>query len=316
LRLVFKYFLPGVLALVPLLALEAFSHRLMRPILAGLLNQPEPTVFYDFRFGLLRAAGPFPHPILGGVFLAGVLPMAWYLAHNTRDRMLGCAAAMGALFTVSSTAAIGIILALAAIALDIVQRLTRWPVFRVAALYIILMMVLISVASDSGLLSVLIRNLTFEAGTGYYRLSIWEYGGAEALANPIYGMGFRDWARPEFMYTGSVDAYWLVEAMAHGFPAPIALGVVMLGTIVAVLRTQRFRHKADADAARSVVVFIVIAIVSGFTVHFWESVNSWIALVLGCGASLASQARVAPLPRWHIAPPSQQLLTIRPLAAE
>lgn len=316
LRLVFRYFLPGALALVPLLALESFSHRLMRPILAGLLNQPQPDVFYDFRFGILRASGPFPHPILGGVFLAGFLPMAWYLAHNTRERLLGCAAAMGALFTVSSTAAIGIMLALAAIVLEIMQRLTRWPIFAVAAVYTVLMLVVISVWSESGLLNFLIRNLTFDAGTGYYRLAIWEYGGAEALANPIFGIGFRDWARPEYMYTGSVDAYWLVQAMSHGLPSPIALGLVMVGAIFGVLRTQRFRHKADADAARAIVVFIVIAIVCGFTVHFWEAVNSWIALVIGGGASLASQARVAPIPQWYVPPPVQQSLPIRPVAAE
>ena len=317
LRMVFRYFLPGIVALVVLLAAESLSHRmLLRPNLAELLGTPEPYIYFRIRFGLLRAMGPFPHPILGGLFLAMVLPLAWYLAHNLRVRLIGCAAALGSIFTVSSTAVIGVAIAAVFVVIDVVQRRIKLPIWPLAGLYIGLMVLLISVVSGGGLISFLIRNLTFDAGSGYYRLWIWEYAGAEALANPLFGIGMRDWARPDDMYSDSVDSYWLVMAMVHGFPQFISTALVMIGTFVAVLRTQRFRHAADADAAKAILVVIAIAALSGFTVHFWEAIGTWIVLVMGCGVSLATQARYAPVPQWHVAQRGPQQLSIRPVAAE
>ena len=317
LRQLFRYFLPGILGLVVLLAAESISHKmLLRPQLATLLGAPDPYIYYDIRFGLLRAMGPFPHPILGGVFLAGTLPLAWYLSHTVRLRMVGCAAALGAIFTVSSTAIIGLVLSGGIIAMNIVQRKMKLPIFPIATLYIGLMLLTISLGSENGLVNFAIRNLTFEAGSGYYRQLIWEYGGAEALANPLFGIGLRDWARPEYMSSETVDAYWLVIAMLNGFPALAATALAMLGAIIAILRTQRFRHSADADAAKSIVLLLVIAAVSGLTVHFWEAINSWIALIMGCGVSLASQARSVPAPFWHTPRPAMQSFDIQRAPAE
>ena len=317
LRLLFRYFLPGIVAVVVLLAAESLSHRmLLRPNLADLLGKPEPYIYFRMRFGLLRAMGPFPHPILGGLFLALVLPFAWYLAHNLRVRMIGCAAALGSIFTVSSTAMMGVALAAAFVAIDVVQRRIKLPLWPLAAAYLGLMVLVISVVSESGVISFLIRNLTFDTGSGYYRLWIWEYAGAEAMANPLFGIGLRDWVRPIGMNSDSVDSYWLIMAMVHGFPALVSLALVMIGTMVAVLRTQKYRHAADADAAKAVIVFIGIAIFSGFTVHFWESIGSWMMLVIGGGVSLATQARYAPAPEWHVAQRGPQPVAIRALAAE
>ncbi len=299
-RLFFRYLLPGILVTVAILAAESLSHRmLLRPYLAQLLGQPEPDIYFRFRFGLLRAMGPFPHPILSGVYLAGTLPLAWYLGHNPRYRLLGCAAAMGAIFTVSSTAVIGMATGFILIAMDMAQRLSRMPVFPLAGIAIVLMLTVISVVSETGLISFAIRNFTFDVSSGFYRMWIWEYGGAEALANPWFGIGLRDWVRPEGMISESVDAYWLLVTMMHGFPVLVSLAMVMLGTLFAIMMTQRFRHPADQDVGKAIMVFIVIAIISGFTVHFWQQINTWLALVAGAGLSLASQARFVPQPQWH-----------------
>jgi len=321
LRLTMWYLLPGILLLVLLLAAESLSHRiLLRPMLANLLDLPDPYIFLQARFGLLRGMGPFPHPILGGVYLALFLPFAWYLSHNGWRRLVGCCAALGMIFTVSSTALIGVLIAGGFIVADIVQRLVRLPVVQIMMFVLGMLALAISIGSDSGLISFIIRNLTFDSSSGYYRQAIWEFGGAEALANPWFGIGQRDWARPQFMYSNSVDAYWLVLTMNHGFPALVAVLLAMIGTFVAVWRTQRFRHPADANVGKALMLFMVIVVVSGFTVHLWEAVYCWIIVIMGCGVSLAGQARQAPRPQWVI-PPSTMVPawdqggTSRPAAA-
>lgn len=317
LRLMLRYLLPGMALLVLVLAVESVSHRmLLRPLLADLLNTPDPYIYYRIRFGLLRAMGPFPHPILGGVFLAGLIPLAWYLSHTARTRIVGCLLGLGAIFTVSSTAVLGMVIAIGLITMDVVQRITRFPIFALGAIMLALMAIAVSVVSETGLISFIIRNFTFDTGSGYYRMIIWSYGGAEAMANPVFGIGMRDWARPEGMVSDSVDAYWLVETMVHGFPMLAALAMTTLGVLIAVFQTQKFRHPADRDAGKAMMIFITVVIFSGFTVHLWESINSWAALMLGCGMSLATQARVAPAPVWRTANPEKRAMAEQPLVAE
>jgi len=316
-RLLFRYFLPGIVMLTLVLAAESIGHRyLLRPFAAGVFGQPAPNLVPVVRMGLLRATGPFPHPILAGIFLSGVMAFAWYVSHNIRTRLIGIAAGLGAIFTVSSAAIIGGFIAITFIGMDIIRRMSRLPVFPIAATYTFLMLVAIAMGSKSGLLNFVIRNLTFDSSTGYYRTWIWQYGGAEAMANPLFGIGLRDWVRPEQMYTSSVDSYWLLITMMHGFPALAATALAMVGTIVLIFVTQRHRHPADQDVGKAIMLFLFIIIISGFTVHLWEGLNCWILMVIGCGASLASQARHCPAPVWH-APQSAHPAFVQPsLAAE
>jgi len=307
LRTIFYCFLPGILAVVVLLAAESLSHRmLLRPPLAEILGLPEPYIYFRVRYGLLRAMGPFPHPILSGVFMAIALPLVWYLSHNLKQRLIGCLVAVGAAFTVSATAVLGIFIAVGLIALDVIQRLTRLPVFLFGSLYFAAMIATISIFSEGGLVSFFIRRLTFDSGSGYYRLWIWEFGGAEALANPIFGIGQRDWTRPVGMLSDSVDSYWLLLAMYFGFPQLIAVLAIMLGTIFALLVTQRWRHPADRDVAKGIIFLLIIVIFAGLTVHLWEGVHSWIVLIIGAAVSLSTQARTAPQPIYVPATASQE----------
>jgi len=296
-RTVFLFFTPGLLALLAVFAAESLSHRMiLRPVLASLLGLPDPFYYHEVRYGLLRAMASFPHAILGGVFLAGMAPLAWYLSHNNKQRLLSGAVALGAIFTVSSTAIIGLLMGVALIVLDVIQRISRLPVFLIAGFYGLMMAVGIALLSEGGLISFLVRRLTFDSQTGFYRMWIWEYGGAEAVNNPWFGIGQRDWARPSSMVNDSIDSYWLLLAMFYGFPAMAAVLLTMLGAIYSLLKTQKYRHAADRDCARGIVYFLMIAVFAGVTVHLWENVHAWIMLVLGGAVSLATQARIAPAP--------------------
>jgi hypothetical protein len=146
---------------------------------------------------------------------------------------------------------------------------------------------------------------------------IWTFGGAEALANPWFGIGMRDWNRPEMMYSGTVDAYWLVNAMTYGFPSVVALALVMIGVIFGLLRVQRHFHGPDVLVTKGLIGFAAIMLISGFTVHLWEAINCWIAMVLGSAASIITQARAVPPPTWF-APQGvpDRLPALRPAAAE
>ncbi|MFA7587236.1 MAG: hypothetical protein WCY11_13750, partial [Novosphingobium sp.] len=65
-KALFAAVLPVFIVTGLLLAIESIFHlAIVRPIAAVLTGQHMPELYHEMRFGLLRATGPFPHPILG-----------------------------------------------------------------------------------------------------------------------------------------------------------------------------------------------------------------------------------------------------------
>lgn len=306
-RTLFTLLIPGLAGVALVLAAESLSHRfILRPGLAMILERPPPLLNQETRYGLLRATGPFPHPILAGIFLASAVPLAWFMTRSGSHRIIALAAAgLGAIFTVSSAAVLGLAIAFGLIAAQIFQRLTRFPIFLAAGFFLLLALPTIALVSERGLIPFLIRRLTFDAHNAYYRLGIWEYGSAEVARSPWFGIGQNDWIRPLDMTSASVDSYWLVLAMTYGLPMAIAVGLALGGAGLALVRTQRWRADGDRGVASALLFLFLILIFSGFTVHFWEGLHAWMLMVVGGATSLSSQAWLAA--RWAVPgwPPRQ-----------
>ena len=96
----------------------------------------------------------------------------------------------------------------------------------------------------------LITYLTFNSGTAYWRLHIWNFGSAEVWRNPLFGIGLNDWARPSWMWTASVDNFWLLTAMRYGIPAFLLLVAGIAPNLVGIVRpdlpTEALRDAAHA----------------------------------------------------------------------
>ncbi|WP_274697769.1 hypothetical protein [Aurantiacibacter sp. D1-12] len=293
LRLLFLYALPGLAIVALVLAFESISHNIfLRPFLADVLGKPEPVIYSRIRWGLVRAVGPFPHPILGGVFLATMLPLAIFLTNNWRQCAIAVLVTLSSLFVVSSTALLALILAAALTGAYAVQRLTRVPVFLVIAFYLSLLYVAIGALSESGPLSFFIRYFTLDEGSGYYRTLIWQFAGAEAAANPFFGIGLRDWARPGWM-GDSVDSYWLVLSMRYGIPSALASAVVMAGTIGLLASTGKHRSSRDQHVAVALAILLFTVMFSGLSVHIWEGLHIWVIMLCGASVTFAKEYRSA-----------------------
>lgn len=291
LRIYFLALIPGLSVTAVFMALESLSGRLiLRPLVADLLGQPKPANVYErVRMGLFRASGPFPHPILGGVFLAATLPLAWFLPRTMPIRILAVAASLSCLFTVSSTAFLALGLCLVIMGMRWVQNVTRLPVFVSVFGYIFLAYVAVSMVSESGPLSVASRYLLLDASSSYYRQLIWEYAGAEAVNHPFFGIGLRDWVRLPWMIP-SVDSYWLVSAMRLGFPMAVGAFLTMTGTIIALIRHCSQAPVSVRDTAFAMTTALSAIIFSGFTVHLWEGVAAWMLLITGSAVTLSQWA--------------------------
>lgn len=298
LRLMFLALLPGLCVTGLFMIAESLSGQMIvRPFVAKLFGQGEMTSVYErFRMGLFRASGPFPHPILAGVFLSSLLPLAWHLPKSNLVRAIAVAASLCCIFTVSSATVVAMGLSIALMVMHLLQRVTRLPVFIFAIIYSALAFTAVSAVSKSGAFSVFRRYVMLDQGSQIYREWIWQYAGAETLNNPIFGIGLRDWERPSYMST-SVDSFWLVSAMMFGIPLAVAAALTIGGT-VGILATRLARAPIELrNAAFAVAASLFVLMFCGFTVHLWEGVACWMLLLTGAGVTLSQWRSQVVLPQ-------------------
>lgn len=245
------------------------------------------------RLGLTRAYGSFDHPILNGVFCGSVLGMAFYALAKSdtiriTDGFRGLLVIMAAFTSVSSGAAASAVVQIGLIAYDRFTRLARfvqgrWWLLTTAML--VNYFAIDALSNRSGM-RVILSYLTFSPGTAYNRLMIWEFGKAEVIRHPVWGIGFNEWERPSWM-SGSMDNFWLVHAVRYGLPAFLAMAAAVL--ILARNAGKGLRGDAIPDhrrARRGWIVSLVAISVAGATVHFWNALAVYFFVLLGLGACL------------------------------
>ncbi|MGQ7829923.1 O-antigen ligase family protein [Altererythrobacter sp. Z27] len=285
----FMALLPGLALITLVLFAESVAYRhLLRPFVASMVGLPPPEIHDQARLGLYRATGPFPHPILGGVFLATLLPIAWFTLDDRRFRIVAIMVAFGMIFTVSSSAILAFLVCAGLIAIHEMQRVTGLPLFPLVLIGTLTFVALILVFSESGLLSFAARRLSLSEASGQWRVLIWQYAGAEIFRNPVIGIGLRDWMRPGWMQSDSIDAHFLNWSMRFGLPAGLGAIIVMLGSALNLLRNSRFQT-ANAARVSIGISFSIIAIVfSGFTVALWEGLGAWMVMLCGAAVTLGT----------------------------
>lgn len=288
-RRLFIALLPGLIAVTAILMVESLAQRhILRPFLAELLDLPAPVLQGQERLGLFRAAGPFPHQILGGVLTATLLPIAWFAVADLRLRTLAVLVCCGMIFTVSTAAIMAFLLCLTLIVVYHTQLRSGLPLFALVAIAAITFVALVIAASESGLFSFVARRLTLSPGSGQWRVLIWQYAGAEALAHPLLGIGLRDWIRPSWMITDSIDAHFLLWSMRFGMPAGIGALVVMLGAAIHLLRSASFQTLPARGVSTGIAFSILAIAFSGFTVALWEGVAAWMIMLSGIAVTIGT----------------------------
>jgi hypothetical protein len=229
----------------------------------------QPTNETQYRNGLVRARSMLDHPILFGTLCSFAAVILFYGLRSMASRFMGLAlCTLGVLLTVSSAPLLALLLAIGIMVYDRLFRTvpSRWRLLLWSIAAVILLLVI--VRDDP--VRTLIRHLTLDPQTAYYRLLIWDYAGAEALNSPLVGIGHREWARLDWM-SGSVDTIWLSLALTFGIPCSLLLG----GTLLASMRQPGPQVPAGCvdpylvGMRQALSMVLCLAITIGFTVHLW-----------------------------------------------
>lgn len=279
------------LSILPLAAIEAVSGDNLALDVYGLVLPTIPDGFEGLRMGLRRAQGIYEHPILLGVNAGCAFALAYLVAGDGspfwRRTLLAGAVAFTAALSLSSAPLGAIALQLALIAWNGTMRALpqRWMVLWSTALVLFL---LIEGFSNRSALELYISYFSFNPYNGWYRMLIWQYGSAAVMTAPWFGIGFADWARPDWM-TSSVDNFWLAMAMRHGLPSALFLLGALLAASIAVSR-----RRVDPVTYRYRLAYLAVLaglFMVGCTVHFWNSSHVLLMFMLGSGLWIAEAER-------------------------
>ena len=243
------------------------------------------------RLGIERVQLSFEHPIHWGLFNSFAAALCFIGLKTTyslwiRSVLLGCAV-LGSVLSVSSGAIISILLQMGIIAWAyIFHNLHRkWLILLIT---ILAAYVSVDLASNRTPLQVFMSYATFSAHSAYWRSTIFDWGLLNIQMQPFFGLGFKDWLRPEWMHTPSIDNFWLLIAMRFGVPA-FSFLIFGYGWALRRISQRNFDHLPAIKAHRQAWIICVIGL--GFaltTVHIWGAIYSLTFFIVGSGMWLVT----------------------------
>ncbi len=278
---VIRIILIAMICLLPFALVESMSGRMILPDLFRIaFDAPTRAASAYGRLGLERVYSVFGHPILFGLFCSMALANVFYLfAGRPTLALLAAVLTLGMSFLALSSAPL---LACAMqVGLLVWNRVMggRWLLLLVSAA---ITYVAVDVASNRTPITIIIETLTFNSGTGWIRIATNKFGWATVQANPIFGIGFNPWPRPNWL-TASVDNFWLVMAMRYGY---VGLGLVVTSFLVHIILLSRASiSKQNLKRCRTAYGIVLVGICFTLvTVHIWDTMAAFVMFFVGAGA--------------------------------
>jgi hypothetical protein len=273
-----------LLVLLPFALIELTMDRgLLREFFQA-IAPTSPRLGNEVRYGLHRASVVFEHSILYGTFCASAFALVYFVAGDRvgpmRRAIRAGIVSVAALCSISSGAIAAIALQVLLIAWNYGTRSIRHR-WRLLGVLIALCYIAVDVLSNRAPLEVFISYLTINSQTGYFRLLIWEFGSAEVLRHPLFGIGMADWVRPSWM-PESVDNFWLLTAMRYGLPALAFFAGSIVLMMVGVGR-MKFDSPALNGARTGLLISLCGLMVAGCTVHYWNATYVWLVFLVASG---------------------------------
>lgn len=235
----------------------------------------------EFRLGFMRAKGPFPHSILGGLYLASVIGIYSFSGIDRRSRLMGNLAGLFSFFSLSSAAILAVAVSYGLIGWELLQRAVKEISWRLLLTFGGVVLLVIQLASGGGLQGIVTRYLTLNPATAYYRQLIWTFGTESVAQHPWFGIGMETYVRPGWMQNDSVDAHWLLLAMRYGLPALIFSMVAIISALISLGQASITAKPREQRFYRGVAISLFVLTLMMFTVTMWGGPLNWFTLMLG-----------------------------------
>ncbi|EBA14560.1 hypothetical protein RSK20926_01157 [Roseobacter sp. SK209-2-6] len=283
-----KFLCFAALCTLPFAVIETLTNKsLLRDLINAIpgLNESSRATSEQRLGGLYRAQLLFAHPIHYGFFCSLIFSLGFVALrdHVSRGARSFYAFSIGlcCFFSLSS----GAVLAMAIQALLMMwQSATRrlknqWNTLLTGS---VVFYIVAEIASDRPAIIAILSRLAFNSSTVSIRQRLFEYGTEQIGKTPVFGVGYNDWGLPPWM-SGSIDNFWLLQALVYGIPSLIALAGA---TIIPMLLIGRrdFAKDSSLQHARLGWIFTMISMcLTLATVAVWGEMHSFVMFILGSG---------------------------------
>ena len=240
----------------------------------------------EARMGLERVQAVFAHPIHFGLFCGSVFSLAFIglkgLATTAQRYMVAAVIGICVFLSLSSGALLPLLLQIFFIGWAFLLRGVRYRWLVLLSIFALLY-IAIDLISNRTPMKVFMTYATFSAHNAYWRGIIFEWGMINVWGSPYFGIGLKEWVRPFFMRSGSIDNFWLVNAVRYGIPGFALLMIGYLPPLWWVGR-RNFEEGSRIWLLRRAWVFTFAGLTLTLcTVHVWTSVYSFVFFLFGAG---------------------------------
>lgn len=297
-RYVFSFMVMAMLVLLPFTLVENVTGKL---VISDILRQL-PGVDAPYRgnsaygrLGLERVYGVFAHPILWGLFCS--LAFANVISLSKQPTFMGNAIKLMFPVAIVGYSTFSALSSAPLLSVGLQMMLLTWGFvmggrWKLLCCLIVLAYIGVDALSNRTPVTILFETLTFNSGTAWTRVAIFEFGSAAAMRNPIFGVGFNGYDLPHWL-TSSVDNFWLVLALRYGLVGFALWG----GAFLSVLVAGAFAKIRDAHLSklrRGYLIALSGVILTLITVHIWEQAAVFIMFYLGAGVWLYNDGDPSP----------------------
>ena len=290
---IYKLVRPMLVIFLAIFAYEAiFKTFLIRPVIADIFGQTA-ILQYDYRNGLLRASGPFPHQILASVYFLLYVPIIWFYARSLPEKAILLFLTLALMFfTGSSTGLMGALLQIAILGFTIVtaagQQRWNYIIYSFTIGFIVL-----QILTEKGALNFLMNRLSVNSNSFHYRLLIWEYNWPTVMNNMMWGIGRNKADIPAWLVQ-SIDSFWLAVGVKQGLSSIIVLAVGGVAALFSLNSSApRTNGRRDYKMRLAMGVLLFTLLLAAFAVDYWETIYGFFFFVLGYTVSLGQDNKAA-----------------------
>ena len=282
-RRFFTCFFWSLLIFLPFAVYELLTRTMPVSEILGRITQVHPRAGQPPRLGFFRVQGFTEHSILFGLYCSIGVANFFYIYRDDLTKRLtrtGMAAVM-TFMSLSSAPVIAVGIQLLLIAWDRTLKIFayRWYVLVISAGFIL---AVVQLGYANGIIGLVFENLLFDAKTGWGRIEVFQYGAAEVLRHPVFGIGLGEWVRP-WWRKPSVDNFYLATAMRYGLPALLAFCIGLAVHCLRIMRQRRLSETAASYRRGYLVAWVGLVFVLA-TVNVWGAVSVMVMTYLGAGA--------------------------------
>ncbi|MBC2662458.1 O-antigen ligase family protein [Novosphingobium flavum] len=271
-----------LIVLTPFLVFESITGTKPLLKLMSLFGGGVPPVEMNRRMGFARAQGSFEHPILLGIFVASLMSITAYSLAFSLRRIGFATSILLSSIGVVCTLSTGPLLSLnIQFFLIIYARIfkffkSRW---KFLLIFVFAMYFVLDIFTNRSPFHTFVHYATFSSQSSYNRILIWQYG-TESVRNHFwFGIGLGEWERPRFM-SGSMDNFWLVQAVRYGFPAFLMYAGAFLVGLTQLAKADL--RDEQLDFIRQGMIFSLVGtMVAAVSVHLWNASYIWLNFLLG-----------------------------------